>query len=177
MCASRNREFQAILDLPDGVLAKRLTFPDYIRYLAERGEYGAGADREEQVRRVAEQAGQYRAYECTRPDGRIIEIRHDPVPGGGFVLTYAGITQRKCNEAEIAAARDAAREASRTIESAFRELKTARANLIQAEKMASLGQLTAGIAHEIKYPLNFVNNFAEISVELLDELKDAIEPA
>ena len=56
-------------------------------------------------------------------------------------------------------------------------LKAAQANLIQAEKMASLGQLSAGIAHEIKNPLNFVNNFAGLSVELLTELKAAAGPA
>jgi signal transduction histidine kinase len=50
-------------------------------------------------------------------------------------------------------------------------LKAAQANLVQSEKMATLGQLTAGIAHEIKNPLNFVNNFAELSIELAEELQ------
>ena len=106
-----------------------------------------------------------------------MEVRNNPVADGGFVLIYADITERKRAEAEIAAARDAAEQAARTIDAAYRELKIAQANLVQAEKMASLGQLTAGIAHEIKNPLNFVNNFSDLSVELLGELTEAIAPA
>ena len=55
------------------------------------------------------------------------------------------------------------------------DLHSAQNRLIQTEKLASLGQLTAGIAHEIKNPLNFVNNFAALSRELLDEL-DGVDP-
>ena len=62
-----------------------------------------------------------------------------------------------------------------TLEKALVELKATQTQLIHAEKMASLGELTAGIAHEIQNPLNFVNNFSELSVELAQELLDEIK--
>ncbi|NBC05258.1 MAG: AAA family ATPase [Bacteroidetes bacterium] len=63
------------------------------------------------------------------------------------------------------------KERTSEIEKAYEDLKSAQEQLIQQEKLASLGQLTAGIAHEIKNPLNFVNNFSELSIELIDEAK------
>ena len=60
------------------------------------------------------------------------------------------------------------------VETSLEDLRTAQDRLVQTEKLASLGQLTAGIAHEIKNPLNFVNNFSAVSVELIDELREAL---
>ncbi len=337
--ASWNRNFQELLDIPDSFLAGRPDLEDYVRLLVARGEIGKGdADRE--IARYRARADQAWLAERARPDGRILEVRNNPVPGGGAVLIYGDITERKKAEADIAAARDAAEAAlerqtatadilkviasspSETqpafdaiaestnrllnglsaavwclnggmarleafthtspegdealkalsptpvdeVEAMFplsegkvvqfadaqelpsrlgdvarrcgyrahllvplmaqgaaigfvsvtrqeagafnaddvqllktfadqaviaiqnaqlfndlreslKRLRATQANLIQSEKMASLGQLTAGIAHEIKNPLNFVNNFATLSVDLLGELKEAAGPA
>ena len=64
---------------------------------------------------------------------------------------------------------------TRELAKSLGDLRTAQDRLVQTEKLASLGQLTAGIAHEIKNPLNFVNNFSAVSVELIDELREALE--
>ena len=63
---------------------------------------------------------------------------------------------------------------TRELGKSLEDLRTAQDRLVQTEKLASLGQLTAGIAHEIKNPLNFVNNFSAVSVELIDELREAL---
>ena len=66
------------------------------------------------------------------------------------------------------------RQRTDALSKSLEDLRTAQDRLVQTEKLASLGQLTAGIAHEIKNPLNFVNNFSGVSVELIDELKETL---
>ena len=67
---------------------------------------------------------------------------------------------------------------TRELAKSLEDLRATQDRLVQTEKLASLGQLTAGIAHEIKNPLNFVNNFSAVSTEMIDELQQALhEPA
>ncbi len=75
---------------------------------------------------------------------------------------------------ELEQKRKAVEDTNKALQQSLNDLKGAQAQLIQSEKMASLGELTAGIAHEIQNPLNFVNNFSEVSKELLEEMLEEI---
>ncbi|MCZ4410060.1 ATP-binding protein [Cryomorphaceae bacterium 1068] len=88
-----------------------------------------------------------------------------------FDLAYKRFEDLKTAEKDLIEIKRARQKA----EDALIELKATQTQLVQQEKLASLGQLTAGIAHEIKNPLNFVNNFSEVSVELIDEALEEIE--
>jgi signal transduction histidine kinase len=91
-----------------------------------------------------------------------------------FNLTFTRFNDLKVAEAHALQAEQDLIEikaARKKAEDAFTELQATQKQLIQSEKMASLGELTAGIAHEIQNPLNFVNNFSDVSNELLDEMK------
>ena len=76
---------------------------------------------------------------------------------------------------ELAALVDEIQHQKNALNQTLQELRNTQAQLIQSEKLASLGELTAGIAHEIQNPLNFVNNFSEVSAELVSELKDELD--
>ena len=166
-----NRAFRKMWDISDGFIREtRPTMQDLVTHVWGKNLYDVPADQFEQYveKRVeAVRKGTASTAEMWLRDGRVIQFQTRPLPDGGRMLTYFDITDLKRSEEAATKARDVA-------EAALADLKIAQDRLIQTEKLASLGQLTAGIAHEIKNPLNFVNNFSAVSIELIDELRTAL---
>ena len=107
--------------------------------------------------------------------GLISVTRVEPGP---FAEHHVQLLQTFADQAVIAIENvrlfDDVQKRTQELTASLEDLRTAQDRLVQTEKLASLGQLTAGIAHEIKNPLNFVNNFSSVSVELIDELSEAL---
>ncbi|HLH89933.1 MAG TPA: PAS-domain containing protein [Xanthobacteraceae bacterium] len=100
--AAHNRRFEEMLELPAAFVAGAPTYAEMIHYLARRGEYG-DVDIDRFVNAVIGKSDQQYGTERTRPDGTVLEIRHNPLPGGGFVSIYSDITERKRYEEQIEA--------------------------------------------------------------------------
>ena len=167
-----NSKYKTLFSAHADVIEPGTTFETIVRAAVERGmiDDAEGGHEAWLAERIAQHKAPTSAHIQHRSDGRWIQVSERKTAADGVVATYADITELKRREAELAAARDAA-------EATLRDLRTAQDRLVQTEKLASLGQLTAGIAHEIKNPLNFVNNFSAISVELIDELREALAGA
>jgi signal transduction histidine kinase len=113
-----------------------------------------------------------------RVEGAMVLSRQEPEP---FSQREVDILQTFADQAVIAIENarlfDEVQQRTKELAASLDDLRTAQDRLVQTEKLASLGQLTAGIAHEIKNPLNFVNNFSALSAELIDELDETLAPA
>ena len=162
-----NRAFRTMWGVSDEFIRDtRPTMAEFVRYIQRNHQlYDVPKDEfDEYVARRVErvQSGASFEGEMKLRDGRVLHYQVQSLPDGGRLLTYFDITLLKRNE-------EAAREAKDAAEVALSELRFAQNRLVQTEKLASLGQLTAGIAHEIRNPLNFINNFSAISAELADE--------
>jgi PAS domain S-box-containing protein len=92
----------------------------------------------------------------------------------GINVAAEEITEQKRAKAALQLANESLEARTLELTNSLEELRAAQDRLVQTQKLASLGQLTAGIAHEIKNPLNFVNNFSEVSAELIDELQEVL---
>jgi signal transduction histidine kinase/HAMP domain-containing protein len=145
-------------------------FEAVLREAAERGliDVDKGEVDDWVARRLERHRNPAGSHVHQRSNGRWIRVNERKTEDHGTVAVYTDITDDKRHEAQLQAAKDAA-------EQALEKLTQTQQSLIHAEKMASLGQLTAGIAHEIKNPLNFVNNFAESSEEILEELEQILK--
>jgi PAS domain S-box-containing protein len=148
------------------------TFQSFMRASVESGLFpGAEKDPEGFIASVmARRSNPSGPREQYLSPGIWLQVSDYKMKDGSHVGVYTDITEQKQRQAEIAKAKGEA-------ESALEQLKAAQQQLIVQGKLASLGQLTAGIAHEIKNPLNFVNNFSALSAELTDELNDLLKSA
>jgi signal transduction histidine kinase/CheY-like chemotaxis protein len=136
---SRMREF---LDLPEEFFDREHTFGEYLRYTGARGEFGEGVDVEEEVKKRLATLGRRVTFERVRPDGSIIEIHRNPIPGGGFIAIFTDITERKKAELALMEAKQAAEAASRT-----------------------KSDFLANMSHELRTPLNAIIGYSQMLQE------------
>ncbi|CAO3354563.1 ATP-binding protein [Azospirillum palustre] len=171
-----NRRAAELLNIPPEVLAGNPRFADVVALQRRQGEFGemgddpdlylsygigaggrgrgsdAGMDGGfgmppgEPMEEPAGTIDQPFTFKRRRPDGRIVEVRTNPLPEGGFVRTLTDVTVEARSAEEIF-------NAMQELERAYADLKETQANLVQAEKMASLALLVAGVAHEINTPI------------------------
>ncbi|MCW5692169.1 MAG: response regulator [Pseudolabrys sp.] len=144
-----NQRFVDYLAMPEEFLGTDRTFSDYIRYLGARGEFGPDADIEKELEKRLKVLSTSHSFERTRPDGMVMEVRRDPVPGGGFIAIYADITERKKQELALRKAMEDAESANK-VKSSF----------------------LANMSHELRTPLNAIIGYSELLAEDAEDRGD-----
>ncbi len=148
-----NRMARQLLDFPDFLFQGGLPhFRELVLFNARRGDYGPGDPHAlTEERMVLAMKMQAHHFERKRPNGTVLDIRGEPLPGGGFVTIWTDVTPRAVAEERLA-------ERNRDLERINAELSATQQQLVQSEKLASIGQLAAGVAHEINNPIGYVHS-------------------
>ncbi len=144
-----NRRYQELFGYPDGMLYVGRPVSDLIRWNAQRGELGPGHIEEQIHRRLVHmRAGTPHVFERVRASGQVIEMRGQPLPGGGYVTSYSDVTDYKRAESQL-------REINETLEQRV-EQRTREAEAAQQSKTRFL----AAVSHDVLQPLNAARLFA-----------------
>jgi PAS domain S-box-containing protein len=161
-----NQPFLEIYELEADMLRIGDPFEKFIRYHAQRGEYGPG-DIDDLMRPVVERAltPQPTQFERRRPSGQVIEVRRVPLPGGGFVTTYIDVTTARQREFDLEDTRARLERQAQELNEARIEAERARSAADAASRAKSL--FLANMSHELRTPLNAILGFSEVTREAM----------